>query len=66
MTDSMKAIVYHGPKDTRLESIAVPPCGDDEIHVKVDACGLRNKPKNTPARKSKNQSDVGRRIIIWT
>lgn len=25
MTDSMKAIVYHGPKDIRLESIAVPP-----------------------------------------
>jgi len=40
MTDSMKAIVYHGPKDIRLESIAVPPCGDDEIRVKVDACAV--------------------------
>ena len=40
MTDSMKAIVYHGPMDIRLETIAVPPCGDDEIRVKVDACAV--------------------------
>ncbi len=40
MTDSMKAIVYHGPKDIRPETIAVPGCDDDEIRVKVDACAV--------------------------
>ena len=46
MTDSMKAIVYHGPKDIRLESIAPllafarKQGGDDEIRVKVDACAV--------------------------
>jgi L-iditol 2-dehydrogenase len=40
MTDSMKAIVYHSPKDVRVETIAVPSCGDDQIRVKVDACAV--------------------------
>ena len=37
---SMKAVVYHGPGDVRVEDVAVPTCGDDEILVKVDACAV--------------------------
>ncbi len=36
----MKAVVYYAPKDMRIETISIPPCGDDEIRVKVDACAV--------------------------
>jgi L-iditol 2-dehydrogenase len=36
----MRAVVYHAPKDIRVESVPVPTCGDDEIRVKVDACAV--------------------------
>jgi L-iditol 2-dehydrogenase len=36
----MKAIVYRGPGEVRLETIDVPPCGDAEIRVRVDACAV--------------------------
>ena len=38
--DTMKAVVYHGPGDIRVEDIPVPTCGADEILVKVDACAV--------------------------
>jgi len=40
MSDMMKAVVYHAPKDIRVESVPVPTAGDDEIRVKVDACAV--------------------------
>jgi len=40
MNDTMKAVVYHGPGDIRVETVHVAPCGDDEIRVKVDACAV--------------------------
>ena len=40
MTRQMKAVVYYAPKDIRVEMISVPPCGDDEIRIKVDACAV--------------------------
>ncbi|TWT80315.1 putative zinc-type alcohol dehydrogenase-like protein YjmD [Planctomycetes bacterium CA13] len=36
----MKAIVYHGPEDIRVEELAKPTCGNDELLVKVDACAV--------------------------
>jgi L-iditol 2-dehydrogenase len=36
----MKAIVYYGPGDIRVEELPVPPCGDDELLVQVDACAV--------------------------
>jgi L-iditol 2-dehydrogenase len=36
----MKAIVYHGPGDIRVEDVPVPCCGPDELLVKVDACAV--------------------------
>jgi L-iditol 2-dehydrogenase len=36
----MKAIVYHGPGDIRVEELPVPECGEDELLVKVDACAV--------------------------
>jgi L-iditol 2-dehydrogenase len=36
----MKAIVYYGPKDIRVEEREIPPCGNDELRVKVDACAV--------------------------
>ena len=55
----MKALIYRGPKDIRLESVPVPTCGEAEIRVKVDACAvcgtdlksfLHGNPKITPPR----------------
>jgi L-iditol 2-dehydrogenase len=36
----MRAVVYHGPMDVKVESVAVPACGDGELLVKVDACAV--------------------------
>lgn len=36
----MKAIVYHGPGDIRVQDVPVPSRGDDELLVKVDACAV--------------------------
>jgi len=36
----LKAVVYHGPKDVRVEDVDVPACADDEIRAKVDACAV--------------------------
>jgi L-iditol 2-dehydrogenase len=40
MTDTMKAVVYHGPGDIRVDTVPIPSCGDDEIRAKVDACAV--------------------------
>jgi len=40
MTDTMKAVVYYGPGDIRVEDVPVPQCADDELRVKVDACAV--------------------------
>ena len=40
MADTMKAVMYYAPKDIRIETIAVPACGGDEVRVKVDACAV--------------------------
>jgi L-iditol 2-dehydrogenase len=36
----MKAVVYHGKKDLRVEQIPVPRIGPNEILVRVSACGV--------------------------
>ncbi len=36
----MTAIINHGPKDYRLETIPTPVAGIGELLVKVDACGI--------------------------
>ena len=36
----MQAIVYHGPRDIRVEELPQPLCGKDELLVKVDACAV--------------------------
>lgn len=36
----MKAVVTHGPKDNRLETIPVPNPGEGEVLIKVEACGI--------------------------
>ncbi len=36
----MKAVVYHGPRDIRVETVPVPACGDDEIRITIDACAV--------------------------
>lgn len=36
----MKAAVYHGKQDLRLEEIPVPEPGPGEMLVRVDACGI--------------------------
>ncbi|MBD3306896.1 alcohol dehydrogenase catalytic domain-containing protein [candidate division KSB3 bacterium] len=40
MPTTMQAVVYHAPQDLRVETIPIPPCGTDEIRVKVDACAV--------------------------
>lgn len=36
----MKAAVYRGPGDLRIEELPVPPVGRGEMLVRVDACGI--------------------------
>ena len=36
----MKAAVYHGPRDIRVEDIPAPAVGDNEVLVRVRACGI--------------------------
>ncbi|HEX6712583.1 MAG TPA: alcohol dehydrogenase catalytic domain-containing protein [Thermoleophilaceae bacterium] len=36
----MQAVVCHGPRDYRLEEVAVPEPGPGEALVKVEACGI--------------------------
>lgn len=39
--ETMKALVAYGKGDYRLErNYPVPPCGDDDILIKTDACGI--------------------------
>src|SRR2546429_2290770 len=37
---TMQAAVYHGKNDVRVESVAVPQIGPDEILVRVHTCGI--------------------------
>jgi L-iditol 2-dehydrogenase len=36
----MKAVVYHGERDLRVEEVPVPEPGPGEMLVRVDACGI--------------------------
>ena len=36
----MRAVVYHGPHDLRLETLPVPEIGPGELLVRVAACGV--------------------------
>ena len=36
----MKALVYHGNRDLRLESVPDPKAGHDEVLIHVDYCGI--------------------------
>lgn len=40
MTDTMTAIVCHGPKDYRVETIAKPIAGPNELVIRIGACGI--------------------------
>jgi erythritol/L-threitol dehydrogenase len=39
-SETMKAVVCHGPKDYRVERIAKPVAGPNELIVKIAACGI--------------------------
>src|SRR5437879_13265732 len=36
----MKAAVYHGPRDIRVEELPLPAIAADEVLVRVAACGI--------------------------
>ena len=36
----MKAAVYHGPRDIRVEEVSKPEIAEDEVLVRVQACGI--------------------------
>lgn len=38
--DAMRAVVYHGPMDVRVEQVPVPACPDGGLLVKVDGCAV--------------------------
>jgi L-iditol 2-dehydrogenase len=40
MPGTMTAAVLHGPEDLRIEEVPVPSIAEDEVLVKVDACGI--------------------------
>ena len=39
-TNTMKAVVFHGQGDVRVERIPVPRCGEEELRVRVEACAI--------------------------
>ena len=38
--DTMRAVVFHGKEDVRVERIPIPPCGGEELRVKIEACAI--------------------------
>jgi L-iditol 2-dehydrogenase len=36
----MRAVVYYGKRDVRVEQIPVPVCGADELRVRIEACAV--------------------------
>jgi L-iditol 2-dehydrogenase len=38
--DKMPALLVYGPGDVRFEKIDIPKCGEDEVIIKVRACGI--------------------------
>ncbi len=36
----MKAIVYYGVENIKIEQILIPECKEDELRVKIDACSV--------------------------
>jgi 2-desacetyl-2-hydroxyethyl bacteriochlorophyllide A dehydrogenase len=36
----MKAAVYHGPRDIRVEDVPMPEIAEDELLVRIKACGI--------------------------
>ena len=36
----MKAAVYHGPRDIRVEEVSIPQISDEEMLIRVRACGI--------------------------
>ncbi len=38
--NEMQAVVCHGPKDYRLERVAVPAAGPHELVIRIAACGI--------------------------
>ena len=36
----MKAAVYHGPRDIRVEQVELPDIGEQDVLVRVKACGI--------------------------
>ena len=40
LPDTMTAAVLHGTDDLRIEEMAVPVAGADEVVIKVDVCGI--------------------------
>ena len=36
----MKAVIFYGPHDVRVDSIPVPVCGQNEMRIKVEACAV--------------------------
>lgn len=40
VTERMKAVVFHGPGDVRVEVLPTPGCEPGELRVRVDACAV--------------------------
>ncbi|MDQ0252831.1 L-iditol 2-dehydrogenase [Evansella vedderi] len=40
LPERMKAVVCHGPEDYRVEEVATPKAGKEEVVIKVEACGI--------------------------
>lgn len=40
LPSEMRALMARGVKDYALQNIAVPPCSDDDLIIRVEACGI--------------------------
>ncbi|MBN1836527.1 MAG: alcohol dehydrogenase catalytic domain-containing protein [Spirochaetales bacterium] len=39
-SDTMRAVVFHGQEDVRVERVPVPACGEEELRVRIEACAI--------------------------
>ncbi|WP_456269089.1 alcohol dehydrogenase catalytic domain-containing protein [Kushneria sp. AK178] len=40
MSQTMQAVVNHGPRDYRLETVAIPEARGHEVVIRIEACGI--------------------------
>ena len=57
----MQAAVYYGPRDIRVEDVPMPELAEDELLVRIKACGICGSDLQ-----QKRSAGGGDRVDRWT